>query len=73
MAKIKNKRVYSDDREYLQGLADELEWIGRSYKLDLKNGVLTQYAIPPHKRRKTKSEKDKEKRNKRAESASRRT
>jgi glutamate mutase epsilon subunit len=73
MAKIKNKRVHSEDREYLQRLADELEWIGRSYKLDLKEGVLIQYAIPPHKRRKTKSEKDKEARNKRAESAARRS
>lgn len=71
--KIKNKRIHSEDREYLQRLADELAWIGRPYKLDLEAGVLIQYAIAPNKQRKTKSEKEKIARNKRAESAARRS
>lgn len=49
MAKIKNSSVYSEDREYLQRLADELEFIGRNYVLDLKEGRLTQLALPPQK------------------------
>jgi hypothetical protein len=72
MAKIKNKRTYSNDREYLQWLADELEWIGgRPYKLDLKEGVLIQYALPPQKPSKKKDKNEREPRNKRAESAAR--
>jgi hypothetical protein len=72
--KIKNKRIHSNDHEYLQRLADELEWIGRLYKLDLNEGVLIQYALPPQKPSKKKDDKDKrerEPRNKRAESAAR--
>lgn len=69
--KIKNKRIHSEDREYLQKLADELEWIGRLYKLDLKEGVLIQYALPPQKPSKKKDPREKEPRNKRAESAAR--
>ena len=49
MTKIKNKSVYSDDKVYLQMLADELEFIGRHYVLDLANGKLTQLALPPPK------------------------
>lgn len=69
--KIKNQRIYSNDPEYLKRLADEIEFIGRPYKLDLKNGVLLVYALPPRKR-KAKKEHKKEARNKRAESAARR-
>lgn len=72
MAKIKNKYVYSDDSEYLKMLADELEFAGRHYKLDLANGVLTQYALPP-KRESRKPKVDKPVRNKHAESAARHT
>jgi len=71
MAKIRNKTVHSEDREYLQRLADELEFIGREFKLDLKAGTLTQYALPQRKK-KSKKEKQKSERNKRAESAARR-
>jgi len=69
--KIKNKRIYSDDSAYLERLADELEFIGRPYKLDLKNGVLTQFALPL-RHKKSKETPKKEARNKRAESAGRR-
>jgi hypothetical protein len=73
MAKIKNKRIHSDDAEYLKRLAEELEYIGRHYRLDLKEGVLIQYALPPQKPKRKKEDKDKERepRNKRAESAQR--
>jgi hypothetical protein len=69
--KIKNKRIHSDDHEYLKYLAEELEWLGRLYKLDLQEGVLIQYALPPQKPSKKKQDRDKEPRNKRAESAAR--
>ena len=72
MAKIKNKTVYSEDREYLQRLADELRFIGREYRLDLAAGTLIQYALPQRKHMK-KKEREKEARNKRAESAGRRS
>lgn len=71
MAKIRNKTIHSEDRGYLQRLADELEFIGREYRLDLREGTLTQYALP-QKRKKSKAQKKKEARNKRAESAARR-
>lgn len=72
MAKIKNKTVWSLDRDKLQFLADELEFIGRPYKLNLKEGYIIQYALPPDWTKRTKGKKGKkEARNKRAESAAR--
>jgi len=73
MAKIKNKTVWSDDRDYLKFLAEELDFIGRPYKLDLKAGSITQYALPPQKPKKKDKDSKKEARNKRAESAARRS
>lgn len=70
MAKIKNKTYHSNDRELLKRLAEELDFIGRHYRLDLKAGTLTQFALPPRKPKKRKQRK-KEARNKRAESAAR--
>lgn len=67
--KIKNVTHRSDDPEQLKFWAEELDFIGRPYRLDLKRGVLTVFAIPP---RKPKKNKNKETRNKRAESAGRR-
>jgi hypothetical protein len=66
--KIRDKRHYSDDPEQLKFWAEEIEFIGRPYRLDLKRGVLTVFARPP---RKNKKKKNKETRNKRAESAGR--
>lgn len=73
MARIRNKSVYSEDREYLQRLANELDFAGRKpyYELDLKEGRLTQFVYPPHKQKKKKKEDEKAPRNKRAESAAR--
>lgn len=74
MARIRNQSVYSDDREYLQALADELTWLGRGrwLQLDLKGGRLTQLVYPPHKPKRKSDDKDeKAPRNKRAESAAR--
>jgi len=69
VAKIKNKYHHSDDPEQLKFWAEELEFIGRPYKLDLSRGVVVAYALPPQKKKKKKHEK--ETRNKRAESAAR--
>lgn len=66
MAKIKNQRIYSDDHEFLKRLADEMEFIGREYSLQLKDGLLIVFALPQRKK-KTKGERDKHERNKRAE------
>lgn len=72
MAKQKNQRIWSSDREFLQRLADEQEdYIKRPYKLDLQRGVLTIFALP-RRHKKSKETKAKEPRNKRAESAGRR-
>lgn len=73
MASIRNKSVYSDDREYLQKLYDELVDLGRGRwaVLDLRGGRLTQLVYPPHKPKKAKKEETKAPRNKRAESAAR--
>lgn len=72
MAKIRNKTTWLEDREKLQFLADELEFIGRPYKLDLKAGYIIQYALPPNWVKRGKGKKGKkEARNKRAESAAR--
>ena len=70
MAKIKNKRITSTDHEFLKRLADELEYIGRYYHLDLSQDLLIQYALPPQKPKK-KREKEHTPRNKKAESAAR--
>lgn len=67
MAKIKNKTVYSDDTEYLQRLADELEFIGRSYRLDLKAGELTQFALQPRRQKKSKEKQERDKRSEKFE------
>lgn len=72
MAKIRNKTVHSDDLEMLQRLADELEFIGREFKLDLAAGTLTQFALP-RRHKKSKDHGKKDARNKRAESAARRS
>lgn len=71
--RIRNKSVYSSDREYLQRLYDELEFLGRARfaVLDLKAGRLTQLVYPPRKPKKSKKEESKAPRNKRAESAAR--
>jgi hypothetical protein len=66
MAKIRNKRIYSNDIGYLKFLADELDFIGREYKLDVSQGLLVVYALPPQ-RKKKKGEREKHERNKRAE------
>jgi hypothetical protein len=69
MAKIKNKRHYSFDHEYLKMLAEECEFSGREFELDLANNTLTVLALP---RRHKKSPKVKEERNKRKEKFQRR-
>lgn len=73
MARIKNKSVYSTDRDYLQRLYDELEFVGRAKfaVLDLREGRLTQLVYPPRKPKKVRKENEKTPRNKRAESAAR--
>lgn len=70
MAKVKNQRFWGDEAT-LRRLADEIKFIGRDYELDLKNGVLIVFALPP-RHKKSPKEKKKEERNKRAESAARR-
>ena len=70
MAKAKNQRIWSQDRDFLQSLADEQEeYIGRPYKLDLNKGLLIIYALPP---RHKKSPKNKQERDKRREKFERR-
>jgi hypothetical protein len=62
VAKYKNQRIWSTDRDFLQNLADEQEfYIGRRYKLDLAQGLLIIYALPQwHKKNpKPKVERDK--------------
>ena len=72
--KNKNQRIWSSDREFLQRLADEQkEYIGRPFKLELDKGLLTIFALPPVKHKKKVEHKDKEPRNKHAESAGRRS
>lgn len=69
--KSKNQRIWSNDPEFLQRIADEQEnYIGRPYKLDLNQGLLIIYALPQKKKR-DKKDKDYTPRNKRAESAAR--
>ena len=69
MSKIKNKRHFSKDHEYLKMLAEECDFAGREYDLDLKNDVLIVLALP---RRHKKSPKLKEDRDKRKEKFERR-
>lgn len=71
MSKIKNKVHRYEDREYLKRLAEELDFIGREYRLDLRAGTLTVFALP-RRHKKSPKPKTKEVRNKRAESAGRR-
>lgn len=50
--KSKNQRIWSNDREFLQRIADEQEnYIGRPYKLDLDKGLLIIYALPIRKKK----------------------
>lgn len=71
MAKSKNQKIYSTDTEWLKMLAEENEqYIGREFKLDLKNGILTIFALP---KRHKKSPKEKKTRDKRSEKFERRT
>lgn len=69
MAKIRNRTIHSDDQEYLKFLAEELDFIGRAYRLDLAAGTITQIARTPSKRQ--RGPKAAQNRNKRAESAGR--
>ena len=72
MAKVRNQRIWSSDRDLLQRIADEQEnYIGRQYKLDLAQGLLIIYALPQAKPKK-KIEREHAPRNKKAESAARR-
>lgn len=70
--KIKNQRLYSDDPAELKRWAEEIEYIGREFRLNLKEGVLIVYALP-QRHKKKRGKKTKEARNKRAESAARRS
>jgi hypothetical protein len=73
MARIRNKSVYSEDKDYLQRLYEELRFLGREKfaVLDLRAGSLTQLVYPPRKPKKSKKEESKTPRNKHAESAAR--
>lgn len=74
MAKQKNQRIYSQDRAFLQNLADEQrDYIGRDYSLNLKEGLLIIFALPrKYKAKKETPKKDKKDRNKRHEKFERR-
>ena len=74
MSKNKNQRIYSTDHDWLRMLAaEQRDYIGRDFKLDLANNMLTIYALPRRFRQESKKKTDdKEPRNKRAESAARR-
>jgi len=70
--KIRNQRIYSQDRELLQRLADEQrDYIGRDFKLDLKQGLLIIFALPA--RYKKKQDKQRPVRDKRSEKFERRS
>jgi hypothetical protein len=70
LSKVRNKRHYSKDHDYLKSLAEECEkYVGREYELDLKNDTLIVFALP---RRHKKSPKLKEDRDKRKEKFERR-
>lgn len=72
MAKNKNQRIWSNDREYLQRIAEEQRlYIGRDYKLDLDQGLLTIFALPLRYKKKKDTPKKPE-RNKRHEKFERR-
>lgn len=71
MAKHKNQRIWSNDKELLQRLADEQrDYIGRDFSLDLKNGLLIIFALP--RKYKAKKETPKKERDKRSEKFARR-
>ena len=58
MAKQKNQRIYSTNPEVLKGVAEEQRlYIGREYKLDLTNGVITIFALPQQKPKRKDDEK----------------
>lgn len=58
MSKNKNVRIYSTNIEWLEMLADENKnYIGRDFKLDKANGVLTIFALPQRRKRKPPVEK----------------
>lgn len=67
MAKIRNKTVYSEDRDYLKYLAEELDFIGREYRLDLNAGTLTQFALPQQSKKVKKERPERDKRNEKFE------
>lgn len=71
MAKVKNRTIHSDDREFLKRVAEELDFLGRRFKLDLRRGRLTQFVLPEHKPKEKGRKGRREARNKRAESAAR--
>lgn len=61
--KSKNQRIWSNDREFLQRIADEQEnYIGRPYKLDLEQGLLIIYALPQRKKKEKRERKTRERR-----------
>ena len=64
--KIKNKRIYSTDREYISRLKDEYRMLGFDTD-EGRGGMLTIFALRRKKVKKKKEEKEKEPRNKRAE------
>lgn len=61
MAKIRNKKHYGTI-EYLERLADELEFLGREHYLDRKNLVLIAYALPRKSKKSAKPKVDRDKR-----------
>jgi hypothetical protein len=73
LAKNKNQRIWSNDPAVLKGIADEQrDYIGRDFELDLKNGLITIFALP----RKYKAKREtppKVERNKRSEKFERRS
>lgn len=48
--KIRNQRIWSDDQEFLKGLAEDYAFIGRRCRLE--RGLLTVFALPPRKAKK---------------------
>ena len=64
--KVKNKIIYSDDQEFLKRVADELQFLGRPYRLNLAKGEVVQFARVKKRSKAPKSPK--KERNKRVES-----
>lgn len=65
MARARNKRIYSTNREMLVTLREEFIMLGFDTRLD--PGMLTIFTLPRRRKRKRKDEKVKEARNKHAE------